>query len=143
MLSTSFYSLIALWTFSFHHQVSLAPPPFPLVTPHTLRPSSKCRLPSSPHMFVSSSFFQVLFDGPFHEDFCLLSFQFPPLCSCNLGLFIPTSTHIKTEDLDHKLMLRGNTLPMYHLTIQACSFILSSCEDKVNLTRVLATTISH
>jgi hypothetical protein len=37
----------------------------------------------------------------------------------------------------HMLMLRDNTLSKYHLTIQACSFILPSCEDKFNLTRVL------
>jgi hypothetical protein len=56
-----------------------------------------------------------LFDGPFLEDFCLLPFQFSPLCSRNLYLFIPMSTHLKTKDRHHKLMLRDNTLPKYHL----------------------------
>jgi len=40
-------------------------------------------------------------------------------------------------------MLGNYTLSGYHLTIEACSFILSSCEDKVDLTSVLATTEGH
>jgi hypothetical protein len=39
--------------------------------------------------------------------------------------------------------LKGNTLLGYYLAIQAYLFILSSCEEKVKLTRVFATSISH
>jgi hypothetical protein len=52
-------------------------------------------------------------------------------------------THLETKGRHYKFMLRDNTIFMYHLLIQACLFILSSHDNKVNMSRVLATTIDY
>lgn len=43
----------------------------------------------------------------------------------------------------YKFMFRDNTILMYHLTIQTYLFILYSHDNKVNMSRVLATTIGY
>jgi hypothetical protein len=87
-------------------------------------------------LFVSSSFQVPFLIVLSLKTFAFSLFSFHHFVLTILTCFIPTDTHLKMKDCHHKLVLRDNSLPMYHLTIQICSFILFSCEDKVNLTSV-------
>jgi hypothetical protein len=72
-----------------------------------------------PHVCLIFFLPSVLFDGLFLEDLCLLLFQFSPLRSYDLG-FITIGAQLKMKYHHHKFMLRDNTLPRFHLTIQVC-----------------------
>lgn len=86
-----------------------------------------------PHVCIIFFLPCALFDAPFLLDFWCLLFQFSFLSSRSLGLFIPTTDTWKQKSA--KVSLCWETILMYYLALQACSCILSSCEDKFNLTR--------
>jgi hypothetical protein len=122
--TTFFFSLIALCTYSFHHQISLAHI-YSLWLLHTpLRLPSKCRLPSS-------------FPVPSLMTLSLKTsnvFQFPSFCSRNLSLFIPMGAHLRTEIHHQKLMLRQHspsiTLQSKHAHLSSLLKINISCNIK-------------
>jgi hypothetical protein len=63
-----------------------------------------------------------------------------------LGSMLQSDKNID-EDVSHIIkagwmILQYNQSRLDHFAIQTCSFILS-CEDKINLTRVLVITIGH
>ena len=86
-------------------------------------------------MLFTSSFQVFSLIAIFLKTFAFSPSQFPPLYSHNFGLFIPTGTYLKWKHATTNLCWKTMFL-IYHLTIQAYSFILSSWENKINLTSV-------
>jgi hypothetical protein len=96
--------------------------------------------PAISHFFLSSSTaLRLMLTLWLQPPKTHLFLRFSPLCSHNIGLFIPMGTHLKTKDRHHKLMLRDNTLLRYHLAIQAClATIIITKWDSFFLKEVLA-----
>jgi hypothetical protein len=114
--------------------------PLPLIASHAPEVTFRMQVVIFSHMLFVSSYFQVPSLMALSTRRLLpYTFQFPPLCSHNLGLYIPTGTHLKTKDRHHKLMLRDNTP---HVSPYNPSMLVyPSCEDKVDLTSVFDSTI--
>src|SRR6266540_2720425 len=108
-LKHSFFSLIALCTSSFHHQVSLASRLLPLVTPNTSEATFRTQIAIFSHMlFAYSSSSQGPLFSTLLKSLCHLPSKRPPLRSRYLGVLVPSDTYMKAKVRHHKLMLRDN-----------------------------------
>src|SRR6185503_15771750 len=111
------FSLIALCTSSFHHQVSFPSCLPPLLTPSTSEATFRTHVAIFSHMSSVSSPSSQDPSPSILKRLRRFPSKLPPLRFHNLGTFVPVDTYPKTKVHHHKLVLRDNTLPRYHPTI--------------------------
>jgi hypothetical protein len=117
-LKHSFFSLIAFYTFLFHHHVYLASRLLPLVTLKSSEVTFLMQVAIFIHMLFASP---PSCQGPLLRTLSLnvfdAFFKFSPFCPWRLDVLTPLKANPKVKICYHKLMLRHDTLSMYHLTI--------------------------